>query len=326
MRLDLFAQIFGRAANHQAGNKHRQDGKHQHAVKPGADTAKHHFAKLHHHHRHHAAQWREGIVHGIDRAARRRRGDHREQTGSVDAEAQLFALHIAARLQRGLGLVNTQRQQQRVARLFGGGDNHHGGDKHQRHGGQHGPALARIANHPAKGKAQGRRNQEDRQHLKEIAQGGGVFIRVRRIGVEKTTAVGTQHLDGFLRRHRAHGQRLRVGPGVFHDGFALRVFKGLAIRAVFGLLVGRGFERGDGFVAVKVLNHALPDKQHGQHQRQRHQQPRGDARQVDPEVADNAGRFGNKAANQRKHHGNASGRRQKVLHRQRQHLRQVAHC
>ena len=55
VRLDLFAQVFRCATDHQPGNKHGQNGKYQHAVEAGADTAKHHLAQLHHHHRHHAA-------------------------------------------------------------------------------------------------------------------------------------------------------------------------------------------------------------------------------------------------------------------------------
>ena len=37
--LDLLAQVLRRAAHHQPGDEHGQDGVHQHAVEPGADPA-----------------------------------------------------------------------------------------------------------------------------------------------------------------------------------------------------------------------------------------------------------------------------------------------
>ncbi len=44
--LDLLAEIFGRAADHQTGEKDGQDGIHQHAVETGADAAEDDFAEL----------------------------------------------------------------------------------------------------------------------------------------------------------------------------------------------------------------------------------------------------------------------------------------
>jgi hypothetical protein len=54
--LDLLAQVFGRAADHQAGDEHRQHGEDQHAVQAGADAAEDHFAELHQQQRHQAAE------------------------------------------------------------------------------------------------------------------------------------------------------------------------------------------------------------------------------------------------------------------------------
>jgi hypothetical protein len=137
-----------------------------------------------------------------------------------------------------------------------------------------------------KAKAQRRGDQEDRQHLKEVAQRRRVFIRVGRVGIEEAAAVGAQHLDGLLRSDRAHGQGLLVGFGVFHDGLPLSSFRAWPSGAVFGHLVGRGLQRGHLLVAVEVLDHALPHEEDREHQRQRQQQPGGDARHVHPEVAD----------------------------------------
>ncbi len=84
-------------------------------------------------------------MHAIDRAARGRRGDHREQAGRIDAVAHFLAFHVAARLQGARALVHAQRRQQRVARLLGRRDGHNGNDKHHAHRRQHGPALAPVA-------------------------------------------------------------------------------------------------------------------------------------------------------------------------------------
>ena len=55
-RLDLLADIFRRAADHQARDEDRQHDEQQHAVKPGADAADDDFAELHVDQRDHAAK------------------------------------------------------------------------------------------------------------------------------------------------------------------------------------------------------------------------------------------------------------------------------
>ena len=67
--LDLLAEIFRRAAHHQAGDEDRQDGEHQHAVEPRADAAEDHLAQFDIEQRHQAAQRREAVVDVVDRAA-----------------------------------------------------------------------------------------------------------------------------------------------------------------------------------------------------------------------------------------------------------------
>ena len=64
------------------------------------------------------------------------------------------------------------------------------------------------------------------EHLQEIGQRRRVFIRMRGVGVEEAAAVGAQHLDRFLRGHRAHRQRLRVGGRVSVTGLPLASFSG----------------------------------------------------------------------------------------------------
>src|SRR5713101_6068421 len=104
-RLDLLADIFRRAADHQACDKDRDDDEDQHAVETGADAADDDFAELDVDQRDHAAKCCEAVMHGVDRAAGGRRGDDREQRGGNNAEADFLAFHVAAgqpeRLERG---------------------------------------------------------------------------------------------------------------------------------------------------------------------------------------------------------------------------------
>src|SRR4029450_14107912 len=92
--LDLFADIFGGAADHQAGDEDRNDDEQQHAVHARADAADDDLPELDVDQRDHAAKRGEGIVHGVDGAAGGGGGDDREQGGRHDAEADLLAPHI----------------------------------------------------------------------------------------------------------------------------------------------------------------------------------------------------------------------------------------
>ena len=94
-RLDLLADIFRRAADHQSGDEDRDDHEQQHAVEAGADAANDDLAELDVDQRDHAAKRGEGIMHGVDGAAGGRRCDHREQRRQRDAEADFLAFHIA---------------------------------------------------------------------------------------------------------------------------------------------------------------------------------------------------------------------------------------
>src|SRR3546814_5474091 len=68
----------------------------QEAVDPRPDPADDDFAKLDVEQRHKAAQRGEAVMHGVNRAARGRRRDHREQRARGHAEAHFLAFHIAA--------------------------------------------------------------------------------------------------------------------------------------------------------------------------------------------------------------------------------------
>ena len=146
-----------------------------------------------------------------------------------------------------------------------------------------------------------------------------------RVGVEEAAAVGAQHLDRDLRGHRAHRQRLLVGALVLHHRLALVVLHRLAVGAQLGLLVLDDLERLHVLVGVEVLHHALLHEEQRVDEADRQQDPQHDAGQVDPGVADALGRVARKAADQRDDHHDAGGGREEVLHRQAQHLGQVAH-
>ena len=120
---------------------------------------------------------------------------------------------------------------------------------------------------------------------------------MRRVGVEKSAAVGAEHLDCFLRGDRAHGQRLR----------------------------GRLLQRCDFLVGVEVLDDALSGKYDGDDDRERQQHIQCDTGQIYPGVTNGVCRMAGKAANQGDDDGDAGGGREEVLHRERQHLRQITH-
>ena len=67
-RLDLLAEIFGRASDHQAGDEDRDDGDDEEAVEPRADAARPDAAGQDVEQRHEAAERRQRIVHRDDGA------------------------------------------------------------------------------------------------------------------------------------------------------------------------------------------------------------------------------------------------------------------
>ena len=107
--LDLLAEVLGRAADHQPGDKDRDDGNDEKAVKSSADAAWPNAAGQKVEHRDEPGERRQRVEHRVDRAgagAARRRG---EQNRHRLAEANLLALEIAC---RG---VHAERRQNRVS-------------------------------------------------------------------------------------------------------------------------------------------------------------------------------------------------------------------
>ena len=93
--LDLFPQVFRGAAHHEAGQEDGQHHEDQHAEEAGADAAEDDLAQMDVEHGHQPAQGREGVVHGVDRAAGGVRGHRGKEGGIKDAETDFLAFHVA---------------------------------------------------------------------------------------------------------------------------------------------------------------------------------------------------------------------------------------
>ena len=281
--LDLLAQVLRRAADHQPGDEDGDDGEDQHAVEAGADAAEDHLAELHQPHRHEPAERRVGVVHRVDRAVE----------AAVVAVAHSAELAMpkrtslpsmlppaGARWPCGRRPASTQRcgrSARPVTQTTSSGDEDH------RHGRQHRPALARVADHVAERVAERGRDQQDRQQLQEVRQRRRVLERMGRVDVEEAAAVGAELLDGDLRGGRAHGSICSVSSTAW-SRLPLSSSTGLPSSSVRARRTRRlhtvPWRRREG------LHDALRDQHERQDERQRQQDVERGPRQVDPEVAD----------------------------------------
>ena len=138
-------------------------------IKPDADTARRDLAELHVRHRRRAAERRERVVHAVHRAGRRAgRRRRRRQPQAGGAEADLLALHVAARLRGRDRLIDAERGQQRVAVLLG--EHGEAGEQHEdaRHHGEQHPALSLVADHLAERHDERERDQQEREDLEQV--------------------------------------------------------------------------------------------------------------------------------------------------------------
>ncbi|VFS31605.1 Uncharacterised protein [Yokenella regensburgei] len=152
--IDFLAEVFRGTANHQPGDKHRQQNEQQHAVQARADAAEDDFTYLHQPHWYHAAEGSEGVMHGVDRTAGCRCGHHRKQTAGENTKATLFAFHVDI-------AVGTERHQVRVTLSFRPHHHSRSHDEDKRHRPQQRTPLTAVAYRLAKGKAQRGRDQEN---------------------------------------------------------------------------------------------------------------------------------------------------------------------
>ena len=148
---------------------------------------------------------------------------------------------------------------------------------------------------------------------------------MRRIDVVEAAAVGAELLDRDLRRGGPERNRLLGGGRLFGDRIALFVLERLPVRAVLRIVVGDGLHQRDRGGLVEGLHDALADQDDREHDRQRQQDVDRGADEIGPEVADAARFLAGEAANQRDQHRHPGRRRDEILHREPQHLRQVAH-
>ena len=288
LRLDLLAQVFRRATHHQAGHEHGDDDHEKHAVEARADAAEDDLAEFHVDDRDHPAERRETVVHGIHGAVRGVGGGHRPQAGIGDAEADLLAFHV--------GGIDAERGEVRIARALRPVGDQHACQEHDRHGGVERPALPLVLDHPSEGVGQRGRDQQDVEHLEEVAERRRILVGHRRVGVPEAAAVGAELLDRDLRGCRPLAQRL-----------------------------GRAFQRGGVDIGPDVLRNALPDEEEGRDKRKRQQHVQRAPRQVDPEIADRLARGTRKGPNERDGERDARSGGDEVLRRQRRHLGEIAH-
>ena len=223
---------------------------------------------------------------GNDGTGRGRGGNGRKECRGGHAEAHFLALHIAAR--------DTKRMVHRVTGRFRAIRHRNATGEQQQHRRQDRPALPDIADRLAKGDRQPRAEHEHAEQLHKIADRRRVFERVRRIGVEEAAAIGAEQLDRELRRHRPERDDL------------------------FGTLDRRRADR-----CSEGLRHAERDIDQRKHDARGQEQVQRDARDIDPEIADPLGLPPREATDQRERHRKAGRRRQEILHRQPDHLRQM---
>ncbi len=285
-RADLLAEVLGRAAHQEAGDEHRDDREHQHAVEAGSDAAGGDLAEHHVQHRHHAAERGVRVVHRVHRTGRREGRGPGEQRRGEDAVPLLLALHRpAGELGGGARAVQLECAQR--------GDRD---DGERRHDGQDRVALLVTADHPAEGARERERDGEQECDLEEVRPAGRVLERVRGVRIEEPAAVRAELLDDLLRGNRSARQVLGVAG-----------------------------ERRDLGEAVEVLHHAARDQYDRADDRDREQQPERPSEQVDPEVSDRAGPAAREATHQGDGHRDADRGRHEVLHGQAGELHGIAH-
>jgi hypothetical protein len=157
------------------------------------------------------------------------------------------------------------------------------------------PALALVPDHAAEDVGQSGGDADQQQRLHQVRQRGRIFVRMRRVCVEETAAVGAEDLYHLLRGDRSLRDRLL-----------------------------HAFQRSRIDIGREVLRHPFEDKDEARHDGDRQQDVEADAGDVDPAIADALGLAPRKAANQRQRDRDADRRRDEIVHRQPRHLHEVA--
>ena len=154
-----------------------------------------------------------------------------------------------------------------------------------------------------------------------IAERRGILERMGTIGVKETTAIGAQHLDGFLGRDRTLRNGL-IGYRI-HHGFAVLADHRLTIRS--GLLHLLRLNQLYRVIRFQVLHGSLGNQSQSVDDAHRQQQPERGARHVHPEVANGFFFPPCNASYESDGKRDADGRRSKVVIREPGHLGEIAH-
>ena len=170
-RFELLSQELGRAPDHQSREEEREDRVHEHADQADAHAPEDHLPHGHVEHADETGEGHHAVVHAVHRAVRRHRRRLAPEDRRAYAEADLFPFHVAC---------HAHFREERVRLPLGGKGEHQPDQEKDRHGGEDGPALAAVADHPAHGKGQRHGYEQDGEHLQEVRGGVGVLEGVRR--------------------------------------------------------------------------------------------------------------------------------------------------
>src|ERR1700735_195952 len=134
--------------------------------------------------------------------------------------------------------------------------------------------MAPRAGHKPKRVRERRRDGENQKQLQEICERRWIFEGVRAVGTKETAAIGSKHLDRFLRsdrplRDELLGDRLRGGLAIVAGGGDLLWLNEC------GLVVG-----------PQVLHHSLRDKNERHDKADRQEYPKKAASEIHPKVSD----------------------------------------
>ena len=179
---------------------------------------------------------------------------------AVVATAQRLELAMPKRtsLPSMLAGIEAERGEVRIAVRLRPSSRRHAGEEDDRHGGVERPALPLVLDHPAEGVGQRGRDQQDEEHLEEVAERRRVLVGDGRVGVEEAAAVGAELLDRDLRGRRALARA---------SAWRLRAWS------------RRHRRRGSAARPARRGTSARDDRDRQQHVERA-------ARQIDPEVAD----------------------------------------
>ena len=222
-------------------------------------------------------------------------------------------------------MIRAERRQHRITGLLCG--DHADGHRHEdhEHGGEDGPALARVAHHLPERVTERARNHEDCEQLEKIRKRRRVLERMRGVHVEETAAVRAELLDRDLARGGAERHGLLLHDLRREHRLAGRIHRGLAGRVRDGHVDRLRIEQRHAAIRRERLHDALRHEDDRKQQRQRQQDVQRAAHEVDVEVADGRRLAAHETADQRHEHGHAGRGREEVLHTEPEHLGQIAH-